>query len=1136
MDAPNRAAAIRLPTEPYPGLRPFLDHESALLLGRVRQVHEVIERLRETHFVAVIGGSGSGKSSLIRAGVVPELRGFGIAEAGDYWIPVVCTPGTTLPDAADSEAKPQTPITRLAWKFAQLLAPSDSVESDAKRRAEIAAVFRQEAGFARLIDAYSAALPRRGPSFERARFLFVIDQFEELFHPNNRDNADAKLLIEAVIDHFFNPHQRSYVVLTMRSEHLTDCAGYLELPDAINKSSYLVRRLDDSELKDAIIGPAKYYLRLLQRRGAPPGVTLPDDVVFDELVIKRLLTDVGRITGDADHLPLLQHLLARLWESACAREGLPFELVPAAITWPDLERAVAPHASRNEPGWLRGRTDINTLRRSLEMQAQALFDARTPAQQQMIDVVLRHLAFKDPNNGQYSQQRIDVDDPRLLPGIAEPRETLRELLDRGFLDTVNYLFWDKENPERVTLKVSHESFIRGWAHFRTLIDKEADRFDEFVSVLRKCEMWSDRPEYLLESSELARFEAFRLGLVFNDGTERADWFRVLRQYRDGERLLKMEERVDAFLTASRERVHAEEVAHEAAEQRQRESDEQVRLAEQRQREAEREQRRVEAEKQAAQSEQRASQAEADRAMALNRRNLATLMVVLIVLLFVLPWTAFIWGVETPVLHSADKFARARVLVDRRERSNTNPVSGAAGRELGSLLEAVKQVNEAKAEVTFFRDGWFQSLAHVLSPLREMRQLFMDSSSEPEVNGNLRRLVTTAVWRSDRSPPSVNAAAMFEPLRRDDVVCEIATKSGAKQRRQGSLFYDPDAARGAFFPKAESDETEIALYPATLKGDLCEVGPIAWSVPRYLEPLLLLDARVQYMAVAQTGQASGPVVQFYSIVWERGRDGRNLAATVRYRSVVTDGNAVELVRGAFDDPLPNAVNVGNVRSVPSWQEVGGTGVSVTGQSWRVFAEDARRIDPGGRDDWTALAQPTPDMACLRLAAGLAATKQPGFDQQMLQHGDHCFMVENGYPDQPVQSAANAAAILTRSIAPGTTRQQVRVYVYNQPSAEFAPIQDPKTLPVSIASFTAFESIDTDRLLHGEWVTATSGPYLGWIALRPQNASGSSGYLGVPWSTNALSRLASEVQKPSEVPLSAPVKAPQSASAPARSSPR
>ncbi|MFO1286082.1 MAG: hypothetical protein U1F49_05855 [Rubrivivax sp.] len=56
------ATVMRLPREPYPGLRPFLDFEAALLFGRQRQVGEILERLAATQFVAVLGGSGSGKS------------------------------------------------------------------------------------------------------------------------------------------------------------------------------------------------------------------------------------------------------------------------------------------------------------------------------------------------------------------------------------------------------------------------------------------------------------------------------------------------------------------------------------------------------------------------------------------------------------------------------------------------------------------------------------------------------------------------------------------------------------------------------------------------------------------------------------------------------------------------------------------------------------------------------------------------------------------------------------------------------------------------------------------------------------------------------------------------------------------
>ena len=84
----------KLPRTPYPGLRPFLDHEEMLMFGRERQLAQILRRLRASRFVAIVGGSGSGKSSLVRAGLVPHLRRYGIPEVGDLWLPVVCTPGT----------------------------------------------------------------------------------------------------------------------------------------------------------------------------------------------------------------------------------------------------------------------------------------------------------------------------------------------------------------------------------------------------------------------------------------------------------------------------------------------------------------------------------------------------------------------------------------------------------------------------------------------------------------------------------------------------------------------------------------------------------------------------------------------------------------------------------------------------------------------------------------------------------------------------------------------------------------------------------------------------------------------------------------------------------------------------------
>src|SRR6185503_2092236 len=106
---------------PYPGLRPFQELDAAYFYGRQEQVAEVISRLRKTKFVAVLGGSGSGKSSLILAGVIPELRTYALAQAGDFWVPVTTTPGT-------NHVAGQSPVLRLARKFCALLEPLEEHE------------------------------------------------------------------------------------------------------------------------------------------------------------------------------------------------------------------------------------------------------------------------------------------------------------------------------------------------------------------------------------------------------------------------------------------------------------------------------------------------------------------------------------------------------------------------------------------------------------------------------------------------------------------------------------------------------------------------------------------------------------------------------------------------------------------------------------------------------------------------------------------------------------------------------------------------------------------------------------------------------------------------------------------------
>src|SRR5690242_12396552 len=80
-------------SNPFPGLRPFEPDEDHLFFGREKQIDELLRRLRETCFLAVVGASGSGKSSLVRSGLIPALHSGLIAAAGSSWRIAMMRPG-----------------------------------------------------------------------------------------------------------------------------------------------------------------------------------------------------------------------------------------------------------------------------------------------------------------------------------------------------------------------------------------------------------------------------------------------------------------------------------------------------------------------------------------------------------------------------------------------------------------------------------------------------------------------------------------------------------------------------------------------------------------------------------------------------------------------------------------------------------------------------------------------------------------------------------------------------------------------------------------------------------------------------------------------------------------------------------
>jgi tetratricopeptide (TPR) repeat protein len=266
-------------SNPFPGLRPFEADEEHLFFGREQEIDELLRRLRTTHFLMVVGSSGSGKSSLVRSGLIPALQSGFMLKAGSNWRMMVFRPG-------------DNPLGNLAAAMDAPDALGTEGELASTNRVLLeATLHRSSLG---IVEAVRQA--RISP---QDNLLIVVDQFEELFRfrrsgrgGNSRNEAVAffKLLLEAAKQQDIP----IYVVLTMRSDFLGDCMEFQGLPETLNSGLYLIPRMTRDELRSAITGP----------------VAVAGGAISQRLVM-RLLNDVG---DDPDQLPVLQHALMRTWD------------------------------------------------------------------------------------------------------------------------------------------------------------------------------------------------------------------------------------------------------------------------------------------------------------------------------------------------------------------------------------------------------------------------------------------------------------------------------------------------------------------------------------------------------------------------------------------------------------------------------------------------------------------------------------------------------------------------------------------------------------------------------------------------------------------------------------------------------
>lgn len=256
------------PENPYKGLRAFQEADSSDFFGRTALTDQIIERLQEdtpiAQFLAIIGPSGSGKSSVIKAGVIPRLRDDAIPGSKN-WFMVEMVPG------AHPFEELEAALLRVA------INPPASLLSQLKE---------DEMGLFR-------AIKRVLPDDQTTELFILIDQFEEVFTLVESEETRRNFL-KALLKAVSEPRSRVRLVVTLRADFYDKPLFYGEFGNLIRQRTEVVLPLSPEELERAIAGPAERVgLRL------EPGL------------IKEVVEDVGEQPGA---LPLLQYALTELFE------------------------------------------------------------------------------------------------------------------------------------------------------------------------------------------------------------------------------------------------------------------------------------------------------------------------------------------------------------------------------------------------------------------------------------------------------------------------------------------------------------------------------------------------------------------------------------------------------------------------------------------------------------------------------------------------------------------------------------------------------------------------------------------------------------------------------------------------------
>ncbi len=310
---------------------------------------------------------------------------------------------------------------------------------------------------------------------EDENFLLLVDQFEEIFrYRSDHEDPERTRLIEVLLAVAKDKPSGIYIITTMRSEYLGDCARFKGLAEALNETHYLLPRMSEEELRQAIIEPAEL------KNGR-----------IEDALIERLIDD---IRGQEDQLPILQHTLLWMWiqeEERQEQEGLAAG-AGIQLGLADYEQLEAGR---------RGRKAEN-VKNALSRHGDRILKRMSSEERRVAEIMFRRMVEVEEHSARLRR-------PTRCGTVAKlaevPLDVVQRVVDAFRAEDASFLYANRQRvADDTSIDIMHESLIRQWDTLDRWVRREKASCEVYQDLCRSARRMQDGQGALLTGLALSR--------------------------------------------------------------------------------------------------------------------------------------------------------------------------------------------------------------------------------------------------------------------------------------------------------------------------------------------------------------------------------------------------------------------------------------------------------------------------------------------------------------------------------------------------------------------------------------------------------------------------------------------------------